>query len=83
MTRVLVVSSDGHGGIPREQYRPYLEARYLDDFDDYDRTLEAWDAEAQPFPAEVMQSREAMAARTDFSDSQGRLPRPRSHRRCL
>ncbi len=73
MDRVLVVSSDGHGGIPRERYRPYLEQRYLADFDDYDRTLAAWDSEARPFPEAVIRDREDIAARTDFTDAQGRL----------
>jgi predicted TIM-barrel fold metal-dependent hydrolase len=33
MSRVLIVSSDGHAAPPLADYRPYLEQRYLADFD--------------------------------------------------
>lgn len=33
MDRLLLVSADGHIGAPMEGYRPYLEERYLADFD--------------------------------------------------
>jgi predicted TIM-barrel fold metal-dependent hydrolase len=33
MDKLLLVSADGHIGAPMADYRPYLEARYLDDFD--------------------------------------------------
>lgn len=31
----VVISADCHGGANVADYRPYLEARYLDDFDDW------------------------------------------------
>jgi predicted TIM-barrel fold metal-dependent hydrolase len=77
MDRVLIVSSDCHGGIPREEYRQFLDPKYRADFDDYDRTLSAWEESAGPaggpFPQSVIDSREEIADRTNFSDSQGRL----------
>ena len=33
--RYLVISADTHAGLPAEQYRPYLDARYHDQFDEY------------------------------------------------
>jgi predicted TIM-barrel fold metal-dependent hydrolase len=33
MDRVTIVSADGHIGAPTSAYRPYMEARYLDDFE--------------------------------------------------
>lgn len=33
MDRYLVVSADGHAGLPTRQYRPYLEKKYLEHFD--------------------------------------------------
>ena len=33
MDRYLVVSSDGHAGLPPEQYRDYLDPQYRDAFD--------------------------------------------------
>ena len=34
MDRYLVISSDGHVGLPPEQYRNYLEAKYHPQFDE-------------------------------------------------
>ena len=34
MDRYLVISSDGHAGLPPEKYREYLEPKYRSDFDD-------------------------------------------------
>ena len=31
----LIVSADSHAGLPTEQYRSYLDARYHRDFDDF------------------------------------------------
>ena len=33
MERYLVISSDGHAGLPPEQYRDYLDPQYRDEFD--------------------------------------------------
>ena len=33
--RYIVISSDGHAGGQMHEYRDYLEARYLDDFDEW------------------------------------------------
>jgi hypothetical protein len=33
MDRLMIVSSDGHIGAPMQAYRPYMEQRYLDEFD--------------------------------------------------
>jgi len=33
--RYLIISSDCHAGLPCEEYRPYLDPRYLDAFDDF------------------------------------------------
>ena len=33
--RYLIVSSDCHAGLPCEEYRPYLDGRYLGAFDDF------------------------------------------------
>src|SRR3954469_16658209 len=33
--RYLIVSSDCHAGLPCEEYRPYLDQRYLGAFDDF------------------------------------------------
>jgi hypothetical protein len=38
--KILVVSSDSHGGIPTKEYKPYLEAKYHADLDDFDRWCE-------------------------------------------
>ena len=34
MDRYLVISSDGHVGLPPERYRDYLEAKYHQQFDE-------------------------------------------------
>ena len=31
--RLILISADGHAGGNHEQYRSYLESRYLDEFD--------------------------------------------------
>lgn len=36
--RYTVISADCHGGAQLEEYRPYLEGRYLEDFDDWATT---------------------------------------------
>ena len=33
--RYLIISADTHAGLPCDEYRPYLEARYHAAFDDY------------------------------------------------
>jgi predicted TIM-barrel fold metal-dependent hydrolase len=33
--RLLIISSDGHIGAPVEQYRPYMDPKYVADFDDW------------------------------------------------
>ena len=33
--RYIVISADGHAGLPCEQYRPYLDARFHGAFDDF------------------------------------------------
>ena len=33
MDRYLVISSDGHAGLPPEEYRKYLESKYHDEYD--------------------------------------------------
>jgi len=33
--RYIIISADGHAGLPCEQYRPYLDARYHAAFDDH------------------------------------------------
>jgi predicted TIM-barrel fold metal-dependent hydrolase len=33
--RYLIISSDCHAGLPCEEYRPYLEAKYLPQFDEF------------------------------------------------
>ena len=33
--RYIVISSDGHAGAQMHEYRDYLEAKYLDDFDEW------------------------------------------------
>jgi predicted TIM-barrel fold metal-dependent hydrolase len=74
MTRAIIVSSDGHGGIPRDAYRSYIEQKYHADFDDYDNTLSAWESgQSTPFPVEVCRDRDEIADRTQFMDSQNRL----------
>lgn len=35
MPRYMVISADCHAGLPAPMYRPYLEKKYLDDFDRY------------------------------------------------
>ena len=34
MDRYLVISSDGHAGLPPERYRDYLESKYHAEFDE-------------------------------------------------
>ena len=34
MDRYLVISSDGHVGLPPERYRDYLESKYHQQFDE-------------------------------------------------
>lgn len=34
MSRYMLISTDGHAGLPPERYRDYLEARYHQDFDE-------------------------------------------------
>ena len=33
--RYTIISADAHAGLPCEEYRPYLDARYLPQFDEY------------------------------------------------
>ena len=35
MEPYVIVSADSHAGLPTEQYRPYLEARFHRAFDDF------------------------------------------------
>ena len=35
MDRYIVVSADGHAGLKCEDYRPYLEAKYYPQFDEF------------------------------------------------
>jgi predicted TIM-barrel fold metal-dependent hydrolase len=79
MDKVLIVSSDCHGGIPTQDYRPYLEKRYHEQLDDYDR----WTREAHlgpdyyekpgAFPDNLVAERDEVSGRTRFTDPQGRL----------
>ena len=39
-TALMLISSDGHAVAPMEEYRPYLERKYLNDFDEF---LTEWD----------------------------------------
>jgi hypothetical protein len=34
-TRYTIISADAHAGLPCEEYRPYLDSRYLPQFDDF------------------------------------------------
>jgi len=72
MDRIAMVSSDGHAGVLLAAYRPYLEKRYLADFDDYERSLKVFWQETKPMPA-VAAERNAVAKRCRFMDSKGRL----------
>jgi predicted TIM-barrel fold metal-dependent hydrolase len=72
--RVMVVSSDCHAGIPTAGYRQYMDPRYHSDFEDYERSLEAWGpGRVEPFPLDVTEEREKVAGRCDFMNSSGRL----------
>jgi predicted TIM-barrel fold metal-dependent hydrolase len=71
--RLVLVSSDCHAGIPRADYRQYLESKYHGDFDDYDASLGAWWETSPPFADDAMEDREVMANQFPFHDSAGRL----------
>lgn len=73
MSRVVLISSDCHAGIPTAEYRPYLEQRYHADLDDYESSLEAFLEKVQPFPDEVMAERTEVSGRSNFADPQERL----------
>jgi len=72
MKRIALVSSDGHAGVRLADYRPYIENRFLADFDDYDASLKAFWQETKPMPA-VAAERNAVAMRANFMDSKARL----------
>jgi predicted TIM-barrel fold metal-dependent hydrolase len=44
-TRLMVVSADGHAGPLPPGYRPFVEAKHLERFDEYLAMVEAYDAE--------------------------------------
>ena len=70
---LVLVSSDCHAGIPRAQYRQYLDPGYHADFDDYDASLKAWWETSPPFADDAMEDREIVANQFPFYDSKGRL----------
>ena len=43
--RLVLISADGHAGPPIADYRPYVDADWLDDFDRFVVAREAWRAE--------------------------------------
>ena len=45
MDRYIIVSADGHAGLKCEDYRPYLEAKYHPQFDEFLAEREARRAE--------------------------------------
>jgi predicted TIM-barrel fold metal-dependent hydrolase len=75
--RVLLVSSDCHGGIPTQQYREYMESRYHPLLDEYER----WQQDGyqkeyfeRPVSSQAwIPSRVRVADSTRFADSAGRL----------
>jgi predicted TIM-barrel fold metal-dependent hydrolase len=74
MSRVVIVSSDGHAGIERERYRDYIDARYHRDFDQHLQALATIEAnEPAAFAEEVSEERERVAAKCNFMDPAGRL----------
>ena len=72
--RVVVISSDCHAGIPRDEYKEYLERRYHTQLDDYASTAEVFGVTAlEAFVDHVIDERTEVANRCRFTDSAGRL----------
>ena len=46
--RLVLVSADGHAGPPIADYRPYIDAEWLDEFDRFVVEREEWRSRAQP-----------------------------------
>ena len=42
---LILISADGHAGPPVADFRPYVDAEHLDEFDRYVPAREAWRAE--------------------------------------
>src|SRR2546421_533172 len=42
---LILISADGHAGPPVAEFRPYIDAEHLDEFDRYVPAREAWRAE--------------------------------------